>query len=358
VTIKLTLAPIRDFDALSKEWRALEEKAGDHGFFRSWSWVGCLADERFPNPVLLRARRGDRTIGLALLNRRRGWSGRLCLGESGDPVLDAPFVEHNGPLLARGEGAETLTAMAGAALRASGGRLVLGGVEPALLEAVEKAGGAMLRRQDREAPLVRLDAVRRDGGDYLAGLSANTRHQLRRSARRYAARGALVLDRAGSLAEALAWLDAMMTLHSAAWQARGQPGAFAHPFMRRFHRTLVERAFPRGEVELLRGSAGGQAFGYLYNFRLGGRILAYQSGFDYAAPPHAKPGLTCHHLAVERALAAGDRSYDFLAGADRYKQSLANASTLLAWAEMAPRLSVAALLGKARNAARRLLRRA
>ena len=67
-------------------------------------------------------------------------------------------------------------------------------------------------------------------------------------------------------------------------------------------------------------------------------MIAYQSGF--AAPhqgtSHAKPGLTCHALAIGRALAAGDKVYDFLAGAHRYKLSLANATTSLFWAEMVP----------------------
>ncbi|HEY8609794.1 MAG TPA: GNAT family N-acetyltransferase [Roseomonas sp.] len=354
MSLDVTLGAAGSLDALGAEWRALEAEAGDHGFFRSWSWVGCLAEERFPDPVLLRARRDGRLVGLALLNRRRG---RLALGESGDPTLDAPFVEHNGPLLARGEGVEALAFMMGTALKGAG-RLRLSGVEPRLLDAASTAGGMVLRRQDRVAPLVDLEAVRATGGDYLAALSANARQQLRRSARRHVARGDLSLERAGSVAEALDWLDAMIALHGAAWRARGRPGAFANPFMPRFHRALITGAFPRGEVDMLRASAGGRPFGYLYNFRLGGRIFAYQSGFDYAlADAQTKPGLTCHHLAIERALAAGDRSYDFLAGDDRYKRSLANATATLAWAEIARHGSAAALLGHARNALRHLLGR-
>jgi CelD/BcsL family acetyltransferase involved in cellulose biosynthesis len=349
MTVEVALARVECFDALGATWRQLEAEAADPAFFQSWTWVGCLAEERFPHPVLLRAEEHGRLVGLALFNRRRG---QLCLTESGDPVLDAPFIEHNGPLLAREAGPQVLGALLQAAWRCPGiRRLRLGGVPPEVLRA---AGGTALRLQERLAPVVRLDAVRAAGRGYLGGLSANTRYQLRRSARRYAEQGGAALRRAATEAEALDWLDVLIELHGQSWRRRGKPGAFGNPFMRRFHRALVARALARGEVDLLRLDAAGEAAGYLYNFRLHGRIYAYQSGFaDSGADPHAKPGLTCHHLAVEQALAAGDREYDFLAGADRYKLSFAKATEPLLWAEMVPTWSGAGLVARLMGAIRR-----
>ena len=345
MTVAVAFERVACFETLGRLWRGLEAEAADPAFFQSWTWAGCLAEERYPDPVLLRAEAGGRLMGLALFNRRRG---RLCLTENGEPRLDAPFVEHNAPLLARDTGPEVLAALLRAAWRVPGvGRLVLGGVPP---EVADAAGGSVLRRQQRLAPFIDLDAVRGMAGGYLAGRSANTRQQLRRSARRHAERGELVLRRAATAAEALDWLDPLMALHGESWRRRGLPGAFADPFMRRFHQALIGRAAARGEVDLLRLDAGATAIGYLYNFRLGGRVYAYQSGFDYAeAGSQAKPGLTCHHLAVERAIEAGDREYDFLAGADRYKLSLATASRPLLWAEVAPVWSVAGVLGRMRR---------
>ena len=69
-------------------------------------------------------------------------------------------------------------------------------------------------------------------------------------------------------------------------------------------------------------------------------MLAYQSGFDYAAAGlHQKPGLTCHHAAITLARREGAVAYDFLAGGDRYKTSFANATTALFWLDVAPRWS-------------------
>lgn len=344
--MRIDIIPVRCLAALGETWRAFEAEVPGLSFFQSWPWIGCLAEERFGDPLLLRAEAGGRLLGLALFNRRRG---RLCLAESGEAGLDAPFIEHNAPLLAAGAGPEVLAALLRAAWSVPGARrLVLSGVPPPVAAA---AGGVAFRRQERQAPFVDLDAVRAAGGEWMASLSANTRYQIRRSLRRYAARGALALERAATEAEALAWLEALVALHEASWRARGQPGAFATPFLRRFHRALVTRALARDELDLLRLTAGGEAVGYLYNFRLRGRVYAYQSGLDHAgAGPHGKPGLSCHALAVERALAAGEGAYDFLAGADRYKRSLANAAAPLLWVEAVPAWSVPGLVARLRRA--------
>ena len=246
-------------------------------------------------------------------------------------MRDSVFIEHNGPLVLPGPArGAVLDAMLRFARR--GRNVVLSGVDDAVAASVNRVGGVH-RRQDRIAPCVRFDALP-PGTDYLAGLSANTRHQLRRSARAY---GNLTLDRAGTEQQALLYLDGLIALHQASWQARGKPGAFADPEVRRFHQAMVRRGVASGTVDLLRVRSGADVLGYLYNLRAAGRICAYQSGFDYpAAPQHGKPGLTCHHLAIEAAQTDGAACYDFLGGMDRYKASLANARQTLHWLCMAP----------------------
>jgi CelD/BcsL family acetyltransferase involved in cellulose biosynthesis len=339
-SLHITVARPADLAAVAADWRALEARA-DGSFFQSWTWVGCLVAERFRDPVLLRALSDGELVGLALLNRT---GATLRLAESGDAALDAVYVEHNGLLLARGHGG-VLTDCVGALLRAplGGGvwrrRLVMAGTDAAHLAAA-RAAGAVRSVRDMPAPWLDL-TVLDDGPDgFLASLSANARQQLRRSNRRYAAIGPVTVRRAATLAEAQGFLAALAELHQATWTARGRPGAFANAAFRRFHAALLARAVPRGEVDLLRVTAGTAVVGYLYNFRHRGRVLAYQSGFEYrGAPDHAKPGLTCHHAAIELARREGMRAYDFLAGGDRYKTSLANASATLHWLEVAPRWS-------------------
>jgi CelD/BcsL family acetyltransferase involved in cellulose biosynthesis len=335
------MSPIGDLDALAPRWLALQAQA-DASFFQSWTWTGCLARERFSDPVLLSVRDGDAELGLALFNRRRYWAGgeALFLGETGDPGWDSVFIEHNGPLLARGHAA-AVTAAIWAAL-GNGRRLVLSGVPAAR---PDMPGLLPVTRAVRTAPYADLAALPAAKDAYLATLSANTRHQLRRSARRYGQAGPLAITRAMTVTEGLAFLDALADLHQATWTRRGRPGAFAVPEFRRFHRELVASGLPRGEIDLLRVTAGDKPLGYLYNFRFGGTISAYQSGFDYAAADaQHKPGLTCHHLAIELYRSEGMRRYDFLAGEDRYKTSLGQAAETLHWVELLPRGSARGLL--------------
>lgn len=308
-----------------------------------------MAEARFSDPVLLRAERDGQVLSLVLCNRQKSWRGghTLWLGESGKPALDAVYVEHNGPLLARG--AEAFRPAILRVLLAGGfwpgRRLFLSGVGPENLAAARAAGAVRLLRQHK-APRVVFSAL--DGRPFVAGLSANSRYQLRRSDRAYAAAGPIRVERAKTLAEAEVFLDALATLHQATWTARGKPGAFANPFFRSFHRALLARALPRGEADLLRITAGETVVGYLYNFRHRGRALAYQSGFDYAAAgPGQKPGFTCHHAAIEFFRAEGATAYDFLAGGDRYKTSLSNATSELNWLEVAPRFSLRGLAYRA-----------
>ncbi len=337
--------------ALGARWRMLEA-VSDPAPFQTWTWVGCRAAERFPDPLVVEAHDAAGLLALALWNRRRSWlaGDSLWLHESGDPALDAVFTEHNDPLLARRAPDGLLAAMLRAALRPRDGRtprLVLSGVGAATRDAALDTGAVALPGPNRAAPFVDFALVP-PGAAYIGQLSRNTRQQLRRSDRAYAASGALRIERAADAGQALAFLDGLIALHDATWTARGKPGAFATEPVRRFHHCLLQRGAP-GEVELLRIAAGARVVGYLYNLVRGGWACAYQSGFDYpGAGPHGKPGLTCHHLAIEMHRARGGTSYDFLGGADRYKRSLSNAERALHWLSVAPRRHPAAVLAQAK----------
>jgi len=50
--------------------------------------------------------------------------------------------------------------------------------------------------------------------------------------------------------------------------------------------------------------------------------MNYQTGLVLETDARLKPGLVCHALAIEHARAAGADTYDFLAGAQRYKTTL------------------------------------
>jgi CelD/BcsL family acetyltransferase involved in cellulose biosynthesis len=361
--LRVSLARVPDAAELGQRWKALEGRS-DCSFFQSWTYTGCLVQERFPDAILLEAHeagsRGDEPVALALFNRRRERFGAesLLLGESGNPSFDTVFIEHNGPLVARGSAPSVLPRLLRAAIGGrlgqwpapAGRRVVLSGVTDEVLAAACSSGLVTALRDTRLAPAVDLAGLRRDGLGLLDRVSANTRYQLRRSDRRFAASGPLAIRRAGDAAEGHRWLEALAALHQRTWQSRGQPGAFADANFRRFHHALIDRGLKLGEVDLLEVSAGPRCLGYLLNFIFRGTVYAYQSGFDYAlADRHEKPGLTAHEKAIEMYLREGLDRYDFLGGAERYKTSLAGAESRLHWAVLAARWSPPGIMFRLRH---------
>ncbi|MBV8592002.1 MAG: GNAT family N-acetyltransferase, partial [Acetobacteraceae bacterium] len=260
----------------------------------------------------------------------------LVLGESGSPKLDSPYIEHNGMLGDFSHDPGLLLECLNHSRRAAR-RLVMSGVDQTHLDLARKAGGVVVVRQVSPAPWLDLAELRARCVGFLDTLSANTRYQVRRSHRFFSHLGPLRLRRAETEAEARSYLASLATLHQASWARRGQPGAFADPFFRRFHENLIHRGFREDVIDLLRITAGSTTVGFLYNFRYRGRVYAYQSGLNYDLDSaHAKPGLTCHTLAIEAYLGEGLLSYDFLAGDDRYKTSLASRCTDLHWVTVEP----------------------
>ena len=341
--IQVRLEPVVDRERLGDAWRALEPRS-DASFFQSWSWIGCWLRHLPPDrqPLAAIASCGDQIVGLGVFlshsERRHGLlpTRTLRLHETGESSVDRLFVEHNG-LLADQAHAPSVWA---AVLRLLTGRRgrdqvrLAGLAGPAVelcLEAARTQGRDVVVQHHTRSAHLDLAALRRSGRDLADGLSRNTRHQLARARRLYEAIGPVTLRSAECVEEALAMLDRLKALHQTSWRRRGQPGCFAAPWFESFHRDLIRARFSSGEIQLLAAVAGDRPIGYLYNFAHGDRVYAYQSGFDDVADGRLKPGLVTHALAIEQAARAGFAVYDFMAGENRLKASLASHWTEMVW---------------------------
>jgi CelD/BcsL family acetyltransferase involved in cellulose biosynthesis len=355
--------------ALGDKWRELERRSSC-SFFQSWTWVGTLLS-CLPSSVelyLLDVVDGDRVIGLAvfgartLVRRRFVRSRALLLHETGSKEMDHMTIEYNSILAESGKERMVVHAAVKCIKSAhlAWDELVVSGVDARAFEAwnsaVRETNWRVVFRQESSCHFVDLEAVRKGGEDYLALLSSNTRQQVRRSIKAYEASGKLSMSVASTSDAALEYLHGLQKLHNAHWQSRGRDGAFPSEFTRRFHERLVREAAARAEVQLLRVTAGSETVGYLYNFVRDGHVYFYQSGFKYAEDSKLRPGLVCHYLAVVHSLAAGHRIYDFLAGPQRYKQSLGTGNVEMYWISFQkPRLvfAVERLLGQVKRTIRR-----
>jgi protein-tyrosine-phosphatase/predicted ATP-grasp superfamily ATP-dependent carboligase/CelD/BcsL family acetyltransferase involved in cellulose biosynthesis len=318
-------------------WRELEART-DASFFLSWDWIGCWLRESAVSPYLIIARHEDRIVAMALLQPSRRSrhhflnTNALMLHQVGDPDTDIITIEHNGILIDRDFTSVAMRACVDFLIRnrqAAGGmkwdELHLDGLPSpeGLRPLADQAGLMMWYHSYKQSWAVDLNSIRQSGGSYLDSLSANTRYQIRRSIRLYEQRGALSTTPARGVEEAMLYFDHMKQLHQRYWESRGLPGSFAYPFFERFHRALITDCLPKGTVELVLIAAGGEPLGYVYNFVRDGWVCAYHTGFRYEEDPRLKPGLVSHHLCIARHLQQGARLYDFLAGNERYKASLA-----------------------------------
>ena len=318
-------------------WRGLEAQARPP-YFLTWgwieNWIACLPREEAPRLHVISA--GGAPIGAFFLGQRRVVrhgivpSRALYLNATGTTRVDELCLEHN--------------AILGAANLDLPGLLdaLPGGWDELVLPALSRAefpGNALDAPLDRyrvcidrvaAAPFVDLARVRA-AGDYFAVLRPGVRAQLRRAQRGF---GELNLDVAADEGEAADIYGELVRLHGLRWRARGQAGAFADPWFDRFHRRLIAERFRHGEIQLLRLRAGATTVGCLYNLVAGGRVLFYQSGLESFDDPHLKPGYLCHAAAVRLNAASGHAVYDLLAGASRYKQSLATDEVDLVWARI------------------------
>jgi hypothetical protein len=342
--LEVALEDIADPADVEDLWLDLECRS-DCSFFQSWAWIGCWLRHlpRSFSPRVLIVRDGSLVVGLGVLiaNRRRRHafvrSNGLYLNQTGDPYYDLITIEYNGFLSARNMARLVLRRCAEwlVARCEDWDELYLSGLVPVWTEIFREIAaeiGLGVRVRDKKpCDLVDLDAIRAQGGDYLARLSRNTRYQVRRAMRLYEAEGSIALQAARSAGEALEFLAGLKELHQVYWIRQGEPGSFSNAFFERFHRALVTDRFDDGEIQLLRISVGDRPIGYLYNFVKDGWVYAYQSGFNYESDPKLKPGLTSHCLAIEHNLARGAKCYDFMAGEAQHKRSLGTRSVDMTW---------------------------
>jgi Acetyltransferase (GNAT) domain len=331
--------PLPTIAALERDWRVLEA-ASRPSFFISWQWIGTLLDTLPPakRPDLLRGCAHGQTIALALLGgndiRRRGLvrSRSLHLNETGDARFDSLTIEHNAILAAAAFEALAWDGLLSwfAGIYGEADELYFAGSHLRLPESSVEGRG--LRRSEIAVPSYSLDLrlLEESGGELPPVLSANARQQLRRAVRHFERFGPLQLQQPKTEAEAGRFFSAMKEIHCASWGRRGKSHSFANPFFEPFHRRLIERTFAEGGIQLLRACAGDRVIGYLYNFRLGNRIYAYQSGFD-DADRREQPGFVTHALAIRQAYASGACVYDFMAGRNRLKERLATRCEPMLW---------------------------
>src|SRR5581483_242523 len=117
-------------------------------------------------------------------------------------------------------------------------------------------------------------------------------------------------------------LAVLFDLHRRRAERKGIVSSFGHEEVFGFHRAFIERAAPAGWVQFrfLEGPQG--AIAAAYNLVFAGRVYSYQKGIDPAWERHG-PGTVLLYELVQEAFAQGLKEYNFLQGAEGYKNEWA-----------------------------------
>ena len=331
--IRVTLEPLPELHRLAALWRDLEERS-DASFFLSWTWISTWLASIECRPDLVMAQIGRQVVGLGLVLPRLIVRHRLMpvwtlfLHQTGDQDQDVITIEYNDFLIDRRVEEETRNACLRFLLerREFGGRrvgeLALCGLHEDRADDLLRLGRPVRELAATGSARIDLAAIRRSGKGFDDSLKPSIARRIRRSTALYRERGDIDIKTAATIDEALSFFDSAGALHQQRWTSKGHPGAFAYPFYVDFHRRLINRALPEGQIELFRIAAGSEPIGFLYNFIYRNKVHYYFSGFQYEADNRLKPGLVCHSLCIQRHIAAGMDVYDFMGGDQRYKTEL------------------------------------
>lgn len=325
----------RDFAAIERIWLDLSRQCV-HSYFLSWPWIKNWV-ETLPSEANVRLAVVEDSAGpLAafFLGYKRVFRhlfvrcNSLFINQTGIADADSLCIEYNS-LLTRRDAAVSLAQLADL-LGDEWEEIRIAHMDTSAerLEAITATKARVIIEHSVPSLFVDLTQVRVDG--YLSLLSSNTRSQIRRSYRLYEEKhGPVRTCVARTISEAYAIYDELVRMHQAHWTEEGKPGAFASAYFDRFHRRLIETRMRSGDIQLLSVSAGSHTIGCLYNFVYRGRIYFYQSGIARQADNRLKPGYVCHTEAVGLNATLGHAEYDFLGGANRYKQTLATGARQL-----------------------------
>lgn len=303
-----------DFDTLRPEWEALHAAVPGATPFThpAWHEIWLRHFGAQSAPVFLSFRVDEQLVGVAALDMASGDARTL-----GDPAV----CDYAGPLVAPGYEEvvaagllEWLTEDLTRALELWG--LCGDGSFAAALEAIAAPMGWQAERiGEAVSPRMALPA---DFEAYLAGLSKQARHEIRRKLRNLAAAGTVSFEGVTDFAAVSAQVPGFLELMRI---SRDHKDAFLTPAMEAFFRDFAATFAGLGRLRLSSLKLDGVTIAMTLAFESTETASLYNSGYDPAFAPLAA-GLLSKVYAIRDSIARGKRTFDFLRGGEPYKAEL------------------------------------
>lgn len=300
------IATVEDLAALEPAWWDLFARSPAAGPFQSPAWLLPWWMTFAPGPLrAVAVERSDRLLALAPLWLEDGPHGRRLL-PIGIGITDTADI-----LCDAGE-PEALPVLAQA----------LDAVQDWEMLALEDLPDGAVAR---DMPLLASWSVEEreqavcpalDLGPGTDAVPADRRRKIRRAIRACQTRGGFVVETVTDAFDE--FLQTLFTLHESRWSDRGEPGVVADPRVRAFHRAALPRLAAAGFARCYRLDLDGRPAAAWYGLSARGTTCAYLGGFDPAFSAES-PGSVLMMHAIGEAVRAGDRTFDFLRGAEDYK---------------------------------------
>lgn len=190
-------------------------------------------------------------------------------------------------------------------------------VIPALANQLSEAGFAQAREPAMSSWRVRLSS---SWDEHLAKLSKSRRWRCRKLQRDYFDTGRSIVRIADNETTFFEGFEILIDLHQRRRAELGQPGCFASQPFTRFLRAAGVDLLDAGMLELQWIELDGHPIAVEFDLLDGESAYYYQSGMDPKAKLH-RPGWQSVMSAMMRAMKRGQKYFDFLRGAETYKQS-------------------------------------
>jgi CelD/BcsL family acetyltransferase involved in cellulose biosynthesis len=115
------------------------------------------------------------------------------------------------------------------------------------------------------------------------------------------------------------FLEDLFRMHTSRWSESGQPGVLYDPQVRKFHQSCAPKLIAQGILRIHRLRIGNSTAAVLYSLWDRGKVFCYLQGFD-PAWSFISPGTLLMFSVMKEAIGVGMRQFDFLRGAESYKQ--------------------------------------
>lgn len=160
--------------------------------------------------------------------------------------------------------------------------------------------------------------------DFLHGISANARYNLRRKRARLEKQGQAVYSCSSLSGDVQKDMDAFIQLHQMRWEQKGAGGSFQSRRFAEFHKEVSDVFSRRGWVHLDFLALDGEKVAGIYGYTYNGRYSFYLPGFNQHIAPQASPGTLLLYECVVQAIRDGCKGFDLLRGPADYKMAWAN----------------------------------